>query len=561
MPLFIFKLLTVISSSDNLRSMSTKKKTYEEVKRYTESKGFKLISNCYVNSTSKIQISCPIHGEIETTFKWLRIGFGCKKCGIEHKTAKRRTSIKDVICGSEKMGYSFVSCNYENESSKLILTCPIHGQFNTTWASIKGNHGCTKCGYVRLGEKTRTPFEEIKQKVESLGYELSSKTYESWDQKLLLTCKKHGEFEKTIYSINIGQGCQECGYRASSNKRRKTQKQFNDDARQMGYEVLGSYTGSMGKIKINCVTHGPFTIIAGDLMQGHGCQKCAETYSKPQGELFNFVKDKHSDTLENTRKIIGPLEIDVYIPSLKIGIEYCGLRWHSEQFQKNKNYHYDKMKKCQEKGVHLITIFEDEWLERKDQVKNHLLSVLGKTCIKIGARKTEIREVSKKEALQFLQQTHIQGGIRLEIAFGLYYQSELVGIITGSKHHRQSQDKVFVLNRMSFKHGTSINGGASKLLKRLMSYAKDAGYSKIISWSDNRWSEGNVYNKVGFLLTQELKPDYFYVKNQTRISKQSCQKKDLLKNGGIGNTELEMAKSLGYSRIWDCGKKRWEIIL
>jgi hypothetical protein len=83
------------------------------------------------------------------------------------------------------------------------------------------------------------------------------------------------------------------------------------------------------------------------------------------------------------------------------------------------------------------------------------------------------------------------------------------------------------------------------------------GYEKIVSWSDNRWSEGKVYEALGFYLEEELGPDYSYVKDRQRISKQSCQKKHLFKKGAVGDTELEMAKSLGYSRIWDCGKKRW----
>jgi len=541
--------------------MSTKKKTYQEVKEIVLNKGFELLSTEYINSTTPLTIKCEHHGIIAVTLKWLQKGNGCKKCGLKERDDKRRLNSSVLNEKIRELGYSVVKMDYQNENSKLVLKCTIHGEFTIDWASLKGNHGCSKCGYIRVGEKTRTPLEEIKQKVQSLGYELLSKSYDSWDQKLILNCNKHGEFKKTVYSINIGQGCQGCGYDSSGNIRRKTQKQFEEEAADKGYTVLGTYSGASHKIRLNCIVHGEFVIVPGDLIQGHGCQKCSLSYSKPQGELFDFIKEQCSDTIENTRAIIKPQELDVYVPSLKLGIEYCGLRWHSEQFQDDKNYHYVKMKKCQTKDVRLITIFEDEWLEKKHQIKNHLLSVLGKSSIKIGARKTEIKEVPKTEALKFLQETHIQGGVRLEIAFGLYYQSELVGIITGNKHHRHGQDEAFVLNRMSFKHGVSVQGGSSKLLKHLISYAKSAGYSKIVSWSDNRWSEGNVYLKTGFILMEDLKPDYSYVKNQTRISKQSCQKKNLLKKGATGSTELEMAKSLGYSRIWDCGKKRWEIQL
>ena len=70
-----------------------------------------------------------------------------------------------------------------------------------------------------------------------------------------------------------------------------------------------------------------------------------------------------------------------------------------------------------------------------------------------------------------------------------------------------------------------------------------------------------MYEKCGFELECELPPDYSYVKGRERIAKQSCKKSNLLKKGGVGNTEKEMAKSLGMSRIWDCGKKRYFVVL
>lgn len=88
---------------------------------------------------------------------------------------------------------------------------------------------------------------------------------------------------------------------------------------------------------------------------------------------------------------------------------------------------------------------------------------------------------------------------------------------------------------------------------------KGKKYSKIISWSDNRWSKGDVYECLGFKLDGDLKPDYSYVNiknpNKKRISKQSQAKK---KTGcPEGKTEHEWCLEKGLSRIWDCGKKRW----
>jgi hypothetical protein len=295
------------------------------------------------------------------------------------------------------------------------------------------------------------------------------------------------------------------------------------------------------------------------------CASCSNSgISKQESEINEWIKSLqlHTEKLRFKGKTRGK-EVDIYIPELNIGIEYCGLYWHHEKSPtpRDRNYHYEKYKLCKEQDIQLITIFEDEWLEREKQIKGFILSKLNKNNTRIYARKCEIREVEKVLANKFLNENHIQGKVKHKIAFGLYYENELVGLVSGDKHHRQNQEG-FVLNRLVFKAGISIVGGASKLTKALVNYAKNNGYNKLISWSDNRISNGNVYETTGWTKVEELRPDYsYYVGNCKRKSKQSCQKKNLLKLGATGNTEKEMADSLGYARVWDCGKIRWEIYL
>ena len=104
------------------------------------------------------------------------------------------------------------------------------------------------------------------------------------------------------------------------------------------------------------------------------------------------------------------------------------------------------MKLCNNLGIRLITIFEDEYRDRKKQILGYLKSAINKNKNKIYARNTELKEVSKKEAKKFLECYHIQGSANFEIAFGLYYLNDLVGLITGNKHHRQGHESTFVLN-------------------------------------------------------------------------------------------------------------------
>ena len=105
--------------------------------------------------------------------------------------------------------------------------------------------------------------------------------------------------------------------------------------------------------------------------------------------------------------------------------------------------------------------------------------------------------------------------------------------------------------------GWQIVGGASKLFSAGVKWCKENLYGKIISWSDNRWSNGNIYIKLGFDLEKNMPPDYSYVDNSKhiRLSKQSCKKSDI--NCPPDVTEKKWMINNGFARIWDCGKKRW----
>jgi hypothetical protein len=331
---------------------------------------------------------------------------------------------------------------------------------------------------------------------------------------------------------------------------------------ECGYEYVKGFESISKPFTVKCNTcNKNKTISKINTLIKDSCANCSGNgTSKPEKEIAEWI---YSLGLRSEKfkfeKRAGGREIDIYVPSVKIGIEYCGLYWHNENSPspREKFYHRNKMDKANKEGIRLITIFQDEWAHKGPQVRNFVKSALGISDSIIFARKCEIYEISRKEANKFLNETHIQGSGKTKIAFGIFYSEELVGVMTGGDHHRTGNKGSLILNRLSFKDGTSVIGGASRLLSRLIKYAKQNRYSKVVSWSDNRWSEGNVYRELNFILEEELDPDYSYVNGQERTPKQSCKKKDLIALGAKGQTELELANSLGYKRIWDCGKKRW----
>lgn len=290
-------------------------------------------------------------------------------------------------------------------------------------------------------------------------------------------------------------------------------------------------------------------------IERYGCPFPHHTYGKTQAEIqdwlnsfgFNFAPD---------HKILSGKEIDMYDPTLKLGVEYCGLYWHNEGSPepRGRNYHYSKFIECEKQGIRLITIFEDEWIHRQAQIKNFLKSVIGKNEIKLHGRKCEVKQIEKEVGRNFFEQYHLQGKSSLGLNFaGLFNSEELVGVMSFGRHHRDSEKRV--LDRLCFKDGVSVAGGSSKLFKFLLGLT---GISEITSWSDNRISTGGVYKAMGFTLEEDLGSDYSYVKLSEptyRLSKQS-QKKDLT-NCPEGKTEKEWSEENGLFRIFDCGKKRW----
>ena len=299
-----------------------------------------------------------------------------------------------------------------------------------------------------------------------------------------------------------------------------------------------------------------------DLLTGQ-TKSCGCVASLPQIEINNFIKNSGVKTIFNDRTTIYPLELDILIPDKNLAIEYCGLYWHGEkEGKKTSGYHKNKFLLCKSAGIRLITIFEDEWLSRRDIVEAYLTAILNKKSVKIGARKCVVQKVTEVDAMNFYNANHLQGRPKSGCKhFGLYNNQELIGMAsytnTNANSHRYNDS--FELTRYCTKLGVTVQGGLSKIQKV---FIKEFHPSKIISFSDNRWSLGNIYNKLGFKNTKEIKPDYKYFKNGTKgplLHKNAFRKSNL--NPNLNKTEWEIMKDAGYDRIWDCGKIRWELKL
>lgn len=284
------------------------------------------------------------------------------------------------------------------------------------------------------------------------------------------------------------------------------------------------------------------------------CTNCVPKslpYSFVEKEMTKYIKTLTNDVVENTRKVLYPQELDAYVPSMNLAFEFNGLLYHNELY-KSTDYHINKTISCENKGIQLIHIYEDDWLYKQDIVKSRIRSLFGKSNI-IYARKCEIRVVSSKDANVFLDVNHIQGKCVSKIRYGLYYLNELVAIMTFGKS-RFETGKTELLRYCSIL-GHNVIGGASKLFSHFMKFND---IDEIITYADRSWSNGNMYKKLGFEFVSCTQPNYSYVVGNERYNRIHFQKHKLVNEGYDSSlTEHEIMLSREIYRIYDSGNLKF----
>jgi hypothetical protein len=282
------------------------------------------------------------------------------------------------------------------------------------------------------------------------------------------------------------------------------------------------------------------------------CNPILKYTSKGEIELYEFIKQNYAGKIiTNSRSIIGPLELDIYLPELNLAFEFNGLYWHSEM-EKDKKYHLNKTKLCNEKNIQLIHIYEDDWLYKESIIKSRLKNLLYKSK-RIYGRICEIRTVSTIERKLFLNNNHIQGDCISKYNIGLYFNNELISMMTfGKSRFTENLELLRFCNKLN----TTIIGGASKLFKYFTNNFK---YDNIISYADKSWSNGNLYKQLGFDYLNDTNPNYYWIVNGIKSNRFNWQKHKLVKMGYDKNkTEIQIMHDLGYYRLYDSGSQIWE---
>lgn len=298
----------------------------------------------------------------------------------------------------------------------------------------------------------------------------------------------------------------------------------------------------------------------GKIRCGKHIARCLNCYpyseSKPEQDVIEFIKTEcHlASVKQHDRSLIKPLEIDIYIPEKKIAIEFDGLYWHSDDVLTNKNYHLFKTEECEKQGIQLIHIFENEWMQKQAIVKSRIKNLLGIYNKTVFARKCEVRKLKSGSIVRdFLEENHIQGNVNSSVSLGLYFQDELISLMTFGKT-RFSKKYEWELTRFCNKLGYHIPGAAGKLLRY---FERNYNPKSLVSYADRRWSQGKLYKALGFKLDHASAPNYWYWNGdytlESRIKFQKHKLANKLKFFDQSKSESQNMYDNGYHRIFDCG--------
>ena len=342
----------------------------------------------YVNSKTKIRILCPTHGIFEQAAVEHSRGKGCLKCAKE----KSRLTHEEFVTRANIVHNSFYNYNKVNfkvTTDKVIIICPIHGEFlQNVNIHLRGSI-CPKCS-IDSKKLTLSEFVDKSEAIHGKFYDYSKVVYINNATKVTITCPVHGDFDMIPNNHMQGSRCKFCNY----DNYRMTIDEFIKKAREIHasrYDYSESVYGNNGKepLKIICKQHGEFFQTPNEHLTGSGCPKCR---LKSQNKLYDkLVKDIDCEILfEYSPDFLERQRFDIYFPEYNIAVEYNGEQHYFPKdffggqsgFENILERDERKRNKCKENNCHLFEL-------KYDYNENDYAELVGKITLIIKNKTNE----------------------------------------------------------------------------------------------------------------------------------------------------------------------------
>lgn len=525
--------------------------TFEDfVKRAVAVHGgrYKYHENTFMGAKEKTKITCERHGDFYQKVENHIFGKGCKKCATGSLTEDEFYKKANEI---HRGKYSYAG--FTRLRDKVEVRCSEHGVFYQLASSHLVGAGCKLCNTTRL------PFETFKKRSERIHkgrYTYHEDAYVKSEAVTKITCPEHGDFYQKAANHLQGKGCKRCVELSFTGFVEKANVRHNDSYTYFEDGFVNS--NSPKKVSIHCEKHGIFKQTATNHLQGHACPKCAHGGTSVfEQEVYAFLKEYGAEERvllpvegfvlrKRDSRNVKRTELDVFLPEYNIAVEANGLYWHDEEHV-GEHYHQDKKVFCESKGIDLIQVFEDEWLQKQDIVKSILLSRLGIYRERVFARKAKKKKATSQQAKEFYNANHIQGYASATEHFALIYDERIVAMASFGVRKALFKSEEVELIRYCTATNTKVVGGLSKLI---------SGYERLRTYCDMRLFNGEGYKACGFKEEYITRPGYYYVKRLSRYSRFLFQKHKLegrLAKYSPEKTEVQNMADNGYKRIFGCG--------
>lgn len=464
-------------------------------------------------------------------------GTGCPKCNgtiiRKEKSNSLLASHKQIV--DESWDYEFNTINPNEVSSgsgKVVFwKCSNHTEpFEMEIRLRVRGYNCNYCRNTKLlkgyNDFASNYPEMLKFWSYDLNDELPGEITVAYRKKVWWKCLEcKGVFDREPRRIiSNRKNCPYC-------KGQKTLKGFNDlessfpaIAKDWDFDNNEARPdeityGSNKKINWKChkCSYQWATTVRNRTGRGDGCYKCKDFHTSiPEKEFIEYMKTILNNKLSvsNDRKILKGKEIDLYIPSLKLGFEFNGVYHHSTKFKKNTNLHLDKWQLAQKAGIRLITIWEDDWKSNKKEIENFLSET--------------IQQYDSNTEQSFVIKSNNHNSLTLK---------EESTKIENMFLFKIDGNKIF-LNEQTYNRFTI------KAFYNFVQIMKSKYSSKyLVAVSNHDIDNDFLFLNNGFSHIEEIEPDFMYFRSKVRIDKNSVDEKNNL------------------PRVYDCGSSIYSLLL
>jgi hypothetical protein len=391
----------------------------------------------------------------------------------------------------------------------------------------------------------------VAQKISQRKKELYSKGILSpWNKGLT----KYDDNRVAAMSVGIKENYEE---NPSSSHRRLTPDQLQERIEATNSFDLVSdpqhYRNKYQKLQVRCRTCNIVQIKNLMMLENSPvCHSCSPKESRAQIEIYEFVKEFASDAVLSDRSVISPKELDIWVPSSKFAIEFNGLFWHSESIIQDPGYHQKKHAACTEKGISLLSIYEDEWRDKKNIIKGMIRHRLGKPIKVWDARKLKTSEISPLSSQKFFDENHLESYVKSTITFGILDEDgQIVAAMSLRKPFHKKYSNMIEVGRCCTLSGHSVRGWLGKLTSMSKEYARKMDSAGLMTYVDGRVGQGKGYEMAGWkLINNDTSPRFWwtdYVNRYNRFKYKADKRRQM--------SQVEVASEAGVVPIWGCSNR------